>query len=337
MIMRGIKRAILIFTCLLAGSAYFGTGVLKARFAQPAQRGGKFPHAKAGERGLKGHRDLGCSDCHLIGTQPPYTVTGRPSPEVKDAPASPFPGHASCVQCHNFALMLFTKPGYCGICHAQNALSTNQPMLFNQFQTPRTRSDFGSDFSHVAHRKPLPDGLTLVAAAQRSNALSRAQLTRGAALLCTDCHARQQTAPASAPEFTTETGHVTCFTCHQQKPPQVRDFPVPGDCRGCHVLTEPGAAKQQAPKLFATAKVFDFHHADHELDTRSVKKSEAAIKKAADYLCSECHSAVVRAENLNDIKAPGFASCSACHNERRKPGLPDPLSAAVLRTLRRDN
>jgi hypothetical protein len=336
--MRGIKRAILIFTCLLACSAYFGTGVLNARFAQPAPRGGKFPHAKAGERGLKGHRDLTCSECHLIATRPPYTVSGKPSPEAKDVPVSPFPGHASCVQCHNFALMLFTKPGYCGICHQQNALSTAQPMLFDQFQTSRARSDFGSDFSHVAHRKPLPDGLTLVPAAQRSSTLARAQLASGAAPRCTDCHAPIQAATASAQELTTETGHVTCFTCHLQKPSQVQGFPVPGDCRGCHVLTEPSAAKQQSPKLFATAKVLDFHHyPDHELDTRSVKKSEAAVKKAPDYLCSECHSAVVRAENLNDIKAPGFASCSSCHNERRKPGLPDPLSAAVLRTLRRDN
>ncbi len=335
--MRGLKRAILIFTSLLACCAYFGTGVLNARFAQQPQRGGKFPHAKAGERGLKGHRDLACSECHLISTQPPYTVFGKPSPEVKDVPLSPFPGHASCVQCHNFALMLFTKPGYCGMCHEQNALSTSQPMLFKQFQTPRARSDFGSDFSHVAHRKTLPAGLTLVPGNQRSSALAQSQLAIGAAPLCTDCHARNQAMSANAPELTMETGHVTCFTCHLQKPAQTQEFPVPADCRGCHVLTEPGAAKQQTPLLFANAKVLDFHHTDHELDTRSVKKSEAAVKKPSDYLCSECHSAVVRAENLNDIKAPGTNSCSSCHNERRKPGLPEPLSAAVLRTLRRDN
>jgi hypothetical protein len=336
--MRGIKRAILIFTCLLAGSAYFGTGVLSARFSQGAPRGGKFPHAKAGERGLKGHRDLACSECHLIGTQPPYTVIGKPSPDAKDVPVSPFPGHASCVQCHNFALMLFTKPGYCGICHEGNALSTSQPMLFKQFQTPRARSDFGTDFSHVAHRKTLPSGLTIVPAGQRSSALAQARLTIGAAPLCTDCHARNQALAVNAPELTMETGHVTCFTCHLQKPPQPDKFPVPADCRGCHVLTEPGAAKQQTPLLFVNAKVVDFHHyPDHELDTRSVKKSEAAIRKPSDYLCSECHSAVVRAEALNDIRAPGIPSCNSCHNERRKPGLPDPLSAAVLRTLRRDN
>lgn len=335
--MRGIKRAILIFTCLLASSAYFGTGVLNARFAQQPPRGGKFPHARAGERGLKGHRDLVCSECHLISTQPPYTVSGRPSPEAKDVPVSPFPGHASCVQCHNFALMLFTKPGYCGICHEQNALSTSQPMLFSQFQTPRVRTDFGSDFSHVTHRKTLPSGLTLVPLNQRSSALAQSQLAIGATPLCSDCHARTQSTTTAAPELTMETGHVTCFTCHLQKPAQTREFPVPGDCRGCHVLTESGAAKQQTPNLFTSAKVFDYRHADHELDTRSVKKSEAAIKKLADYLCSECHSAVVRAEALNDIKAPGTNSCSSCHNNRRQPGLPEPLSAAVLRTLRRDN
>jgi hypothetical protein len=48
---------------------------------------------------------------------------------------------------------------------------------------------------------------------------------------------------ANAPELTMETGHVTCFTCHLQKPPQSQEFPVPADCRGCHVLTEAGAAE----------------------------------------------------------------------------------------------
>src|SRR6185436_21022166 len=126
-------------------------------------------------------------------------------------------------------------------------------MLFKQFQTPRARSDFGSDFSHVAHRKTLPAGLTLVPTNQRSNALAQAGLTINAAPLCTDCHARNQARTANAPELTMETGHVTCFTCHLQKPPQNTDFPVPADCKGCHLLTEPGAAKQQTPQLFSTA------------------------------------------------------------------------------------
>jgi hypothetical protein len=54
MIMRGLKRAILIFTCLLACSAYFGTGVLNARLLNNRKGVASSRTPKAGERGLKG-------------------------------------------------------------------------------------------------------------------------------------------------------------------------------------------------------------------------------------------------------------------------------------------
>jgi hypothetical protein len=65
-----------------------------------------------------------------------------------------------------------------------------------------------------------------------------------------------------------------------------------------------------------------------------VKKAVASVVKPRDYLCAECHNDVTNAQTLNEIKAPGQASCVSCHNDRRQPGLPDALRDAVLRTLR---
>jgi hypothetical protein len=344
--MRSLKRSLLLFIVSYAVlSAHYIQVAPKAvtlsdgGHAEMPPKGGKFPHAQTGKNGLKGHREVACGECHALGAQPPYLVKGKPSPKVERPVDSPFPGHASCVSCHNFALMSFVKPAFCGICHQQNPQSPAQPGLFDKFQTAPDAGDFGIAFSHLAHRQPLPINLALTAAAGRSPALERATLKPGVAPLCTDCHAPVQPARANQPELTMETGHTTCFTCHLQAPAghttqSKQAFPDRNDCRGCHALSESGLPKQQAPGLFQHAKVAEFRHADHALDTRSVKKSEARVVKAPDYLCVECHRTVAGAANLNDIRAPGLSSCTACHNEKRKPGLPEPLSAAVLQTLR---
>lgn len=350
--LRRLKRGLLVSICGLTVGGYLVARVYNAEFAVSAKdmqmpmKGGKFPHGQAGKQDLKGHRDLSCADCHLIGPQPPYAVTGKPSPNVNPVAATAFPGHASCVACHNFALMSFAKPAFCGVCHERNAESPTQPGVFDKFQTARNASDFGIGFSHVAHRQSLPNGLTLAPAADRTNSLAKALIQTGAAPLCTDCHLQLQTSFAqfnpAVPEIAVETGHPACFTCHLEKPvghtPQSgKQFPARNDCQGCHSLSDAGGQKQRAPGLFAHFKVAEFRHLDHELDTRSVKKSEARAVKARDYLCAECHSAVTRALQLNDIQAPGQGSCTACHNDKRRPGLPEPLSAAVLRTLRNND
>lgn len=350
--LRRLKQGILIGVCGLALGGYLGLRVSKVEFIANAKsrqiplKGGKFPHGQAGKQGLKGHRDLSCAECHLIDARPPYTVTGKPSPNVNPIAATPFPGHASCVACHNFALMSFAKPAFCGVCHERNAESPTQPGVFDQFQTARAVSDFGIGFSHVAHRQALPNGLTLAPAIDRTSSLAKAPLQTGRTPLCTDCHMQLQTSFAqfnpNKPEMATETGHSACFTCHLEKPaghtPQSgKPFPARNDCQECHSLSDLGAQKQRTPGLFQHFKVAEFRHLDHELDTRSVKKSEARVVKARDYLCSECHSVVTKATQLNDIQAPGLNSCTACHNEKRKPGLPEPLTAAVLRTLRNTN
>ncbi|MBI1765143.1 MAG: hypothetical protein HYR56_27340 [Acidobacteria bacterium] len=344
-----LKRSILIVACGLGLGGYAGLCIFKADFAalatpaQMPQKGGKFPHGQAGKQSLKGHRDLGCADCHLIGLQPPYQVTGKPSPNVNPAVATPFPGHASCVACHNFALMSFAKPAFCGVCHERNAESPTQPGVFDRFQTARLASDFGIAFSHVAHKQALPSGLTLAPVNDRTSSLAKAQLQSGSAPLCTDCHAKLQTSfaqfKADQPELAVETGHPTCFTCHLQKPVSQttqsgKDFPTSGNCQACHSLSDSSGQKLRAPGLFQHFKVAEFRHLDHELDTRSVKKNVASVVKAPDSLCAECHSVVAQAVRLNDIQAPGLGSCTSCHNDKRRPGLPEPLTAAVLRTLR---
>jgi hypothetical protein len=96
------------------------------------------------------------------------------------------------------------------------------------------------------------------------------------------------------------------------------------DCGGCHELGGPGSAN-----LFG--KVRAFHHADHEFDTRPIRKADFR-RRPPDYLCSECHATVDRAEKLSDIKLPQEQTCNLCHNGRL--GLPDALEANVLRQLR---
>lgn len=327
-------RRLKITLLLLVGLALFGIRVQQTAQAQATQPSRKFEHAKAGKDGKQGHRDLACAQCHVSSDQAPYAVIGKGTPGVKDAPVTPFPGHASCVQCHNFAVMAFFKPSYCAVCHQSNPTSIQQPGLFAAFQTARQASDFGTDFSHVAHRKPLSNALQIAPPAARSPMLAQAKLTPGVALLCNDCHI-QKPFVANQPEFGIESGHATCYTCHLAKPANApADFPDRNDCKGCHVLPEASGLRQQAPNIFQNGKVLEFRHADHELDTRSVKKAVAAVVKPRDYLCVECHQNTARAENLNDIKAPGLTACVACHNDKRRPGLPEPLAAAVLRTLR---
>jgi hypothetical protein len=328
--MRQLKITFLLLACL----ALFGMRVQKTAQAQAAQSPRKFEHAKVGKDGKQGHRDLACSQCHVSADQPPYAVVGKGTPGIKDAPVTPFPGHASCVQCHNFAVMAFLKPSYCAVCHQSNPTSTQQPGLFADFQTARNATDFGTDFSHVTHRKPLSNDMQIAPPESRSPMLAQAKLTPGAALLCNDCHIQKPFA-ANQPEFGIESGHATCYTCHLAKPVNApADFPDRNDCKGCHVLPDASGVRQQAPNIFQTSKVLDFRHADHEFDTRSVKKAVASVVKPRDYLCAECHNDVTTAQTLNEIKAPGQASCVSCHNDRRQPGLPDALRDAVLRTLR---
>jgi hypothetical protein len=103
---------------------------------------------------------------------------------------------------------------------------------------------------------------------------------------------------------------------------------MPGmqDCAKCHQIDGP-----RPPRLFNI--VTAFRHNDHELDTRPIKKAEARAPRPSDFLCAECHQAVVVAGRLNEIKLPELSHCNRCHNA--KAGLPDKLKKEVVESLKR--
>jgi hypothetical protein len=252
-----------------------------------------FPHGSAK------HKTLECSKCHSVTTA---------QPEVRK-----FPGHSSCSSCHNLALEALSKPVlFCGICHEARPASRQRAALF-QFPKPRVETDFGADFSHPSHLKPMP-----------ASALSTSQTQTGLQTpRCTDCHQRISQPAAGTPEMRIETGHSSCFKCHGEQPVKP---PSMNQCAECHALD--GA---RAPHLFASVK--SFKHEDHEFDIRPRKKREYPLSKAPDYLCSECHSSVVTAARLDHIKLPEASYCAQCHNGRL--GLPDSLVQEVLNDLRK--
>ena len=307
MSVQSMKKLVVVAACLLAAAAFAFSSPARAdeEAAAAWQRGrgsASFPH------GSKSHSKINCAECHAV---------SRSQPDVRQ-----FPGHAKCIVCHNFAseaMMGFSN--YCGVCHSGPPVSRANPRMFDFVtRTRQLRSDFGIDFSHVSHRKPLPPDLEVVRYPE-----SRYRISLTDAPKCDDCHQRVQPRPANAPEMVVEKGHSTCFQCHGERPQTARpDFPTMNQCAGCHEL---GGA--DSATLFG--KVRDFHHADHEFDTRPIRKVDFR-RRASDYLCAECHATVDRAEKLSDIKLPQEQTCNLCHNGRL--GLPDALEANVLRQLR---
>jgi len=256
-----------------------------------------FPH-----KGKK-HSELNCAQCH--------TVTSD-KVEVKE-----FPTHAACVSCHNFAAdMMAHADVFCGVCHESNPISKSEPALF-QFPKPRSSSDFGYNFSHVSHLKPQSVGVVCAGAGDRQAYGNQPQ--------CADCHKKTEPVGKSAPEMTIETGHAACFKCHCEDPKIRPAMPGMQDCAKCHQIDGP-----QSPRLFNI--VAAFRHGDHELDTRPRRKADLRKDRPGDYLCVECHQAVVAAESLKGIKLPEVAHCNQCHNG--KPGLPDELAKDVVESLK---
>jgi hypothetical protein len=308
-----IKKIILGLACVLALSAYWFASPTRAADDELAMVGIPFkgePVNSSFNHNSKKHRTLNCSACHKVSTA---------QPDVKN-----FPGHLACISCHNLAAeALFRPKQNCGICHSRLPVSkANTFMLDFVTKTRQIPSDFGIDFSHVAHRKPVPPDVAFV-----QSPVSKFKVTLGASPKCDDCHQRIETRRTDIPEMAIEKGHSTCFQCHGEKPANARiNFPYMNDCGQCHEL---GGIK--SPHLYGIVK--SFHHEDHETynDTRPVRKAEYRTKPT-DYLCAECHKSVDAAKNLGEIRLPEENTCNLCHNG--KLGLPDPLAGNVLREVR---
>lgn len=253
-----------------------------------------FPHEK------DKHRSVECSKCHLVSPA---------KPDVKE-----FPGHAVCVTCHNLVLEGVKRPvAYCGICHQRQKLTKAQPGLL-VFPKPMPKGDFGTNFSHPSHLKPVLGALVPASLAQSSSA----QTPR-----CADCHKAMEPERSDLPDITKATGHPACFKCHGEHPTKP---PSMFQCAECHKLEG-----LLAPHLFGRVK--GFRHQDHDYDIRPRKKADVLLDRSGDRLCRDCHGSVISAVGLKDIQLPRAEHCSSCHNG--KIGLPDFLAKNVVDSLRR--
>jgi hypothetical protein len=329
--MLGTKKIILALTCFLLMIAYFGStdssaGSPSAPTDEAAvfftpQRGGVTKERATFTHGRKEHAGVNCNACHRVTTQQVDVVS--------------FPGHAACAGCHNFAGEYFRRGvAFCGICHT----GPSRTQLFDfQDKTRRLQSlfgsDFGIDFSHPDHRKPLPANFQVQSFANKPAGISDVTVTPGEITKCTDCHKLIQPVPVSGRELSIEKGHSTCFQCHGMRPDagaietlsDGKKFPYMNDCRECHEIGAPKGAKD-------LVDIAEFRHADHEYDIRPRKKVEYRVKRPADFLCAECHKSVEQAENLSQITAPTDENCAACHNGRI--GQPDVVARNILDKLR---
>ncbi|MCI0487623.1 MAG: hypothetical protein L0229_13610 [Blastocatellia bacterium] len=324
--MPGIKKIIFTVGCLLIVGVYFAPSEAREQDAsgrqpvQSARVNAKFPH------GEKRHSELDCAKCHRVTREAPF--------DVKDPNgSSAYPGHASCTSCHNFALMFFTRPQFCWVCHDGRPVSKSQPALFDRVPKSEARGDFGIDFSHVNHRKDLPQNITINRFDATPIAHFGERFLPGASPKCTECHEELKGLRTGMKDMNTAKGHGACFVCHGDIPASgriksVREFPYMNDCRECHELGGP-----RSPHLFDNYPVRGFRHDDHDYDIRPRTKAQIRAIKAEDRLCSECHSAAAAAESLRAIRLPEENHCNECHNGNI--GLPDPLETDVLETLRK--
>lgn len=298
-----VSRKIVVLSGSLIAVPFLLLGASLA-FTQSEREKARFPH-----KSLK-HQTVECSQCHSI------------SPAAPDARV--FPQHVICLSCHNLAAEAMDRGvAYCGICHRGRAVSKSFPALF-QFPKLSVTSDFGTQFSHLAHLKP-PSNPQAAAAPGGLMGLQTATFQTAPIQepRCSGCHLAVEQPAAGLPDRTRETGHLACFQCHGEKPIKP---PSMHQCKDCHKLEGP-----RAPRLFGIVK--GFRHQGHTYDLRPKKKRDLSLSKPVDYLCAECHQTVAMAERLSDIRLPEEAYCGQCHNDRI--GLPDRLAEDVLNSLRK--
>lgn len=239
------------------------------------------------------HVGLQCRDCHTVRAD---------KIDVKE-----FSGHATCVDCHNFAKEVVEREiAFCGVCHNSAEISKEKPALF-AFPKTSVKPEMSIQFSHVAHKRAGP--------ATRCERIDPRPES-----LCSDCHAAK---PQGQRDF--EASHAACFSCHCEHTAGGAQNPRFADCAACHVAAD---AIHVQPEL--SGKVKDFKHEDHRFDTRPRKKA-ATLDTSPDRLCAECHVSAARAAYLGEIHAPDAAGCRSCHTGR--PGLPDELKAETIRAV----
>jgi hypothetical protein len=284
---------------------------------------------------------LDCNSCHLI-----------PSPAAVDSIAAAtkpsvegYPYHDSCVRCHRPQFFKGASPPICTVCHtrASPRLTARNMHPFPKQGEQAIAREFPGYFPHALHQnviarreKPALDGASwnLVKASFKSFDDAPAQVLDN----CATCHVSDTRAPVAIavggveatfkPEDkgtfkTVPTGHASCFNCHWQSQPPVKD-----DCAGCHLSQDAYTKRKRTasieaalPGVLSPAAAQWFKAWPREWPKRlSIKFRHDTSNH--DIGCTACHINITQMETLNIPKADvPVATCAPCHVTDQRPVL----------------
>jgi c(7)-type cytochrome triheme protein len=235
----------------------------------------KFSHTQHMQRGT----DVAtCTACHLLDAKWLAQAPGK----GKD--------HAPCADagCHKPEFFSRT-PTICSGCHLDF-----RAFAPARFQGLRKDSEFGREFSHLAHARGLGDG--------------------GQNAFCQRCHqGRFEVQP-------TAQSHGTCAPCHGADA-----SPRMNECGACHGLGKPNGAMAARDSSYPWYVRAQFKHSDHDNDPRANKPTAcllchdqvvqastlAQIGRPKMQQCDACH------DGKTSFKTTGFG-CSRCHGTPEK-------------------
>jgi hypothetical protein len=300
--------------------------------------------------------DLKCSDCHTIpSAAEPDTIAAATNPR-----SSGYPDHDSCVRCHRQQFFKGASPQICTVCHtrASPRLSARDMQPFPKQGEQTIAREFPGYFPHGLHQsviasKTLPPALGLNegwSAAHVSFTGGQAGDAPARALdNCATCHLTDERAPVALPVGGSEgafrpeaagtfktvpSGHASCFNCHWQSQPPLKD-----DCAGCHLPPGDFAAQRRAtepaalPGVLASKAAAWFKGWPRDWPRRLSLKFRHQTENH-DLGCTTCHINITQMETLNIPKADvPIASCAPCHIQAspvlRSEGAPVTISSEM--------
>ena len=245
-----------------------------------------------------------CKTCHKVPTKEWMKTSSYP--DIVD-----YPDHDACVSCHRPQFFKGARPPICSVCHSKTSPRDD---VRHAFRNPASRQQFTIEFPHDKHqdvialfRTPRPKSLAFAHAPVQNY------------YNCTICHAQSNTiptpppsgwtdgfAPTAATFRTSPLDHASCFNCHWKAQP-----PVAEDCKGCHKLTTPSAARDLPTRIS-----IKFMH-----EGGSEKKQHVAE-------CTTCHINITKAVSLRGLKPDvPITACTECHN---KDGLRQDLNKELV-------
>ncbi len=230
----------------------------------------KFSHTQHAQRGLDASK---CQTCHVLDARWMAQAPGKGM------------DHAPCADagCHRPEFFSRT-PTICSGCHLDF-----RAFAPARFQSMKKQSEFGREFSHLAHVKGLGEG--------------------GQNGFCQRCHqGRFEVQP-------TAQSHGTCAPCHGADA-----SPRMNECGACHGLGKPNGALAARDATYPWYVRSKFKHTDHDTDPRVNKPTPcllchdqvvqaatlAAIGRPKMQQCDACH------DGKSSFKTTGFG-CSRCH------------------------